>query len=736
MALAKLPKAFGLAGNFKKGYFPHLFNTLENQQYVGPLPSAEFYGPNQMKPEDRHTFLNWHQEHQNDVFNFQEEIVAYCKSDVEILMRACLSFRSMLLNECKVCPFTEATTIASACNKVFARNYLEADTIAVIPRGGYRLADNQSVIALQWLLWEENVRGITIHHAGTGREHLVGGGLKVDGFNEEQRQVFEFHGCYFHGCTSCFKFHRDTSIGGDKMDTMRNRYEATTIKTTRLRNLGFEVIEMWECNFRALLKQSCEVRDFVENHPVLATSPLNPRDGFYGGRTGNTVTYYKCNEGERIKYIDVCSLYPFVCKYGRFPLGHPTIYVGSAARDIDLSTVDGMVKCKILPPAQLYHPVLPVRMKGKLMFALCNSCGESSQQRECCHTEEERLFTGTWVIAEVVKALEKGYRIVEVFEVWTYETRQYNHAAGQPGLFIEMMNKFIKIKQEASVWPADCINDVVKQQQYLVDFEEAEKVKLTPERIENNPGLRSLAKLMLNSFWGKFGQRENQPQTTIVNDPQECFDLLAHPSKNVNSITPVNEQTVVINWEYADEAVESLPTVNVVIAAFVTAQARLKLYEYLEMLDTRVLYYDTDSVIYVSSNHFPDPPTGKFIGDMTDELEVYGIGSYITEFVSGGPKNYAYSVWSTTKQCIEHVCKVKGIALTYSASQFINYGKIKQMVLEKTDPIRLTSMNFVRTKDHRVVTKEETKTYRTNSTKRLFMDDNSSRPFGYKIPRN
>ncbi|XP_049823364.1 uncharacterized protein LOC126265567 [Aethina tumida] len=368
------------------------------------------------------------------------------------------------------------------------------------------------------------------------------------------------------------------------------------------------------------------MRDFVENHPVLATSPMNPRDGFYGGRTGNTVTYYKCNKGERIKYIDECSLYPFVFKYGRFPLGHPTIHVGSAAQDTDLSTVDGMVKCKILPPTQLYHPVLPVRMKGKLMFALCNSCGESSQQRECCHTEEERSFTGTWVIAEVLKALEEGNRIGEVFELWTYETRQYNHAAGQPGLFTEMMNKFIKIKQEASGWPTDCVNDVVKQQQYP-DFEEDEKVKLTPKRIENNPYLRSLAKLMPNSFWGKCGQRENQPQTTIINDPQECFDFLAHPSKNVNSITPVNEQTVVINWEYADEAVESLPTVNVVIAAFVTAQARLKLYEYLEMLDTRVLYYDTDSVIYVSNNLFPDPLTGKFIGDMTDELEVYGIVS-------------------------------------------------------------------------------------------------------------
>ncbi|XP_049826243.1 uncharacterized protein LOC126266384 [Aethina tumida] len=454
MALAKLPKAFGLAGNFKKGYFPH----LENQQYVDPLPSAEFYGPNQMKPEDRHTFLNWHQEHQNDVFNFQEEIVAYCKSDVEILMRACLSFRSMLLNECKVCPFTEATTIASACNKVFARNYLEADTIAVIPRGGYRMADNQSVIALQWLLWEENVRGITIHHAGTVRSSVRHSSFMVV-TSMDAPAVSNFT-----------ETHRLEEVNG---------YHA---KSLRLHNLGFEVIEMWECNFRTLLKQSCEVRDFVENHPVLATSSLNPRDR-------NTVTYYKCNEGERIKYIDVCSLYPFVCKYRRFPLGHPTIHVGSAAQDIDLSTVDGMVKCKILPPTQLYHLVLPVRMKGKLMFALCNSCGESSQQRECSHMEEERLFTGTWVIAEVLKALEKGYRILEVFEVRTYETRQYNHAAGQLGLFTERMNKFIKIKQEASGWPADCVNDVVKQQQYLVDLEEAEKVKLTPERIENNPGL-------------------------------------------------------------------------------------------------------------------------------------------------------------------------------------------------------------------------------------------------------
>jgi hypothetical protein len=46
--------------------------------------------------------------------------------------------------------------------------------------------------------------------------------------------------------------------------------------------------------------------------------------------------HYKIREGEeRIQYVDVISLYPFVCKYFKFPIRHPTIHVGDAYRDID-----------------------------------------------------------------------------------------------------------------------------------------------------------------------------------------------------------------------------------------------------------------------------------------------------------------------------------------------------------------------------------------------------------------
>ena len=119
MPLSKLPKAFGLQE--VKGYFPHLFNKIENQNYISKIPDIEFYSPNTMGESEREQFMKWHSEmrKQKYVFNFKEEIVKYCKLDVEILRRACLAFRKIFLDNCNVCPFRSSCTIASACNRLF-----------------------------------------------------------------------------------------------------------------------------------------------------------------------------------------------------------------------------------------------------------------------------------------------------------------------------------------------------------------------------------------------------------------------------------------------------------------------------------------------------------------------------------------------------------------------------------------------------------------------------------------
>lgn len=63
----------------KKGYFPHWFNTKENQNYVGNLPEPNMYGPDFMSISARETFLKWYADHKNDVFDFQKEMLEYCR---------------------------------------------------------------------------------------------------------------------------------------------------------------------------------------------------------------------------------------------------------------------------------------------------------------------------------------------------------------------------------------------------------------------------------------------------------------------------------------------------------------------------------------------------------------------------------------------------------------------------------------------------------------------------------
>jgi hypothetical protein len=573
------------------------------------------------------------------------------------------------------------------------------------------------------LSWEEEKRGVRIDHAGRGKEVKING-VKVDGF--DGNNIYEFHGCYWHGCSKCFPYDREVPLKEDPTDSLHLRYERTKSKIARL---GDDVIQMWECEFRNLKKT--ENLKHLDKLPILDNLPLNPRQAFFGGRTGNAKTYHKCTEGESIQYVDVCSLYPWVCKYGKYPVGHPTIYVGDKEcrqRGLD---VEGLLKCKVLPPSNLYHPVLPAKMNAKLMFVLCATCGDGQVQDDCNHESHDRALVGTWTMDEIRKAVEKGYVILDMYELWEYNVATYENG----GLFTDFINKFLKMKQEASGYPSWCKSEEDKEQ-YIEDYFKKEGVQLEKEKIVKNGGLRSLAKLMLNSFWGKFGQRENQTKAAIIRDPKHLFKMLTSPEVQVNRVQVVNEEVVVVSWEYIEEVGESLGNVNVVIAAYTTAQARLKLYEHLDALGAQVLYYDTDSVLYIYKGGLYRVPTGDYLGEMTDELAEYGPGSYIIEFVSGGPKTYAYLVWSTNKQAFVSVCKIKGLTLNMKTSKKIGFETLKEMVLSETaQSMEIQENRIRRTKDRDIVTISEIKQFKITGPKRKQSDNYDTLPYGFKVQR-
>jgi len=199
----------------------------------------------------------------------------------------------------------------------------------------------------------------------------------------------------------------------------------------------------------------------------------------------------------------------------------------------------------------------------------------------------------------------------------------------------------------------------------------------------------------------------------------------------------VSTEKVAVTYRKEAEFVDVLPNINVVLAAFTTAYARLELYRYLERLDRRVLYFDTDSVIFTWRPGQWKPPLGSLLGNMCCELsKPFGDNSFIEEFTSGGPKNYGFIVRSTKDGQAHVTVKVRGFSLNYDASQKINYLTMRRMVKAfvlagDKEKVTVKEKKIMRTKDRRVVTKTVKKDYRVVYDKRKILPDFTSIPFGY-----
>jgi len=123
------------------------------------------------------------------------------------------------------------------------------------------------------------------------------------------------------------------------------------------------------------------------------------------------------------------------------------------------------------------------------------------------------------------------------------------------------------------------------------------------------------------------------PQTTIVGEKDKLLDLLNNPGVEVGDIVSLDSM-LVVNWRHVAEDLPTADFSSVVVAAHVTAQARLHLYSALEFLGDRVLYGDTDSVFFKEKPGDPVIEKGDYLGQLTDELDSWP-GSYISEFVCG-----------------------------------------------------------------------------------------------------
>ena len=205
MPLASFPSTFNLT-ELKKGFFPYVFNTLDNQHYVGRIPDLEFYDPDGMMAKKKEELTRWHsdQVRQNVSFNFRQEMIDYWKSDVALFKAGCEAFQQEFETQAGFNPMAKCMTIASACNLYWRKHHLPPNTIAIEPVRGWRGANiTQSLKALQWLYYQEQqipkqgASADTIQHIRNGGEQSVRTAVTsyfVDGYDALIRTVYEFHG--------------------------------------------------------------------------------------------------------------------------------------------------------------------------------------------------------------------------------------------------------------------------------------------------------------------------------------------------------------------------------------------------------------------------------------------------------------------------------------------------------------------------------------------------------------
>lgn len=349
------------------------------------------------------------------------------------------------------------------------------------------------------------------------------------------------------------------------------------------------------------------------------------QDGFFGGRTDITnasfeLTEKQVEQGWKIRYDDIVSLYPSVMWYKNMPWGHPTIETNVEGASHELAEIlnksFGFAKCDVSPPKKLLYPVLPgYDSEGKLNFTL--------------HDQ-----TGTWTIVELQRAIREGYTINKIHEIHHYKQRG--------DLFKGIIGKYFKGKQESS-WkgkPEDLPTFIAENKRlYGVD--------LDPEKCVYNPGRRQLCKLILNSLWGKFAQRTNLIKEHICRDAKSFYGLL---NKNREKKIEIKQWTVLndtkenhamhVSYVDLDEKDDGSYMTNHALAAHVTAHARLRLYDEMTKVGSNLLGHDTDSLWYAVPPGGYEIPEGNQLGEW--EPEDISTGPYRIVGVQGtGPKSYS-----------------------------------------------------------------------------------------------
>nr|CAD2209479.1 unnamed protein product [Meloidogyne enterolobii] len=543
VALGKLIGAFGLQVT-EKQFFPHLANISANYgRTLQQLPPKSDYLYEGMSPAKQNEFIKWYKEEKNNQFCLDEALAEYCTNDVQILTEALIAFRKKFSEISKkkntqpgaategIDILKDAMTIASACMKHFRLNHLQPDHLAIVPEKGYENIDNQSELALKYLQWYEETKGVEIQSAHSeGGEFVVAERYKVDGYIVAEDRAIEVNGCVWHACQKCFGNELDKILPNGKTvgETREDDGKRLEIIKKHIKNVDI----IWECEIHQMLRHNKKMRKSFSNYHN--KGPINIRDCYF--------------EQHKIAYLDFNSLYPSTIATTSFPVGHPKVHVVPLAEQkvywtrSDQIPFKGILKVFLLPPPQLDVPVIPVKFDDRLLFPLCRKCslaypnGANIKDYRCPHNDDERGWVSTVTSIELEEALKVGYTVTRFYRALHYEKWDEN-------LFKNYVAEFMAMKIHASGFP-EGIEGKENEEKFIKECKEKFGIELQREKMVPDQAMRYISKLMLNSLWGRFSLRNTLSKSVIINSPNELLEFDNNKSIEIQSVDELTDDTV------------------------------------------------------------------------------------------------------------------------------------------------------------------------------------------------
>lgn len=269
--------------------------------------------------------------------------------------------------------------------------------------------------------------------------------------------------------------------------------------------------------------------EFDYRFPALTLSDdKDIRLSYKGGWTYLNPKYKDEMVGTGLVY-DVNSMYPWAMKYCMLPFGPPVYYSGQYEQNDTYPLYIQSITCKFKLKQGKYPSI---QLKGNFRFSdteYITDCSEYSEILTLTNVDLNLFF--------------------ENYDVWDLEYNCGFMMRGEVGMFNDYIDYWYGVKQQA--------------------------------KKDGNNGLYYIAKLMLNSLYGKFGSNPRKRSK--------------YPYYNV--------EKDIVSYQLS---IEEITTGGYVpVASFITSYARDKIIRAANMCGDRFIYADTDS-IHVVGTEEPD----------------------------------------------------------------------------------------------------------------------------------